>query len=126
MLCDFIDKHMILKIGGQYSSDSSAELILDEPYKFVEIVLQSGYYISAINWYEYAKIHLGSKLGFGGPRDPRFPEEYFFSETSIGKTFNEATGIDEYFAYMKKMQSHDFSISLVPSFLIRKTNGGTD
>ena len=122
MIFEYIEKHKILEIGFQPSGESFAELILNEPYMFVDVVSQSNYYISTIVWYERAKIHTGSKMGFGGPKDPRSPQDYFFSETSLCKTFDESTRKDEYRSYMDEIQSKYSGVLLFPSFQIcRKT-----
>lgn len=74
--------------------------------------------ISTIIWYEHAKIHAESNFGFGGPKDPRFPQEYFFSETGLSKAFDEFTDKDEYCSYMKEVQSQHLGVPLIPSFQI--------
>ena len=118
MIFEFIQTHKILEIGLPKSVDSFAELILDNPNEFVNVVSQSGYYISTIIWYEHTKIHAESNFGFGGPKDPRFPQEYFFSETGLSKSFDELTDKDEYCSYMKEVQSQHPGVPLIPSFQI--------
>ena len=120
MLFEFIKKHKILEIGLCSLGECYAELILTEPYKFVDVILQSDHYISTVTWYERASIQIGSRMGFGGPVDPEFPEEYFFSETSICKVFEESACKDEYCSYMDDVYSSYKNVSLVPSFEIRR------
>lgn len=120
MILDFIEQHIILDIGKALPGELFAEVILDSPYTFIDVVLNNGYYISKINWWERAKISTGSTTGFGGPRDPRAPEEYFFSEIGVSREFDVIATIDEYYRYINTVQDNYKKIPLFPSFELKK------
>lgn len=122
MILEFIEEHRILDVGATLSGELFAEVILDLPHEFIDIVINSDYYISKISWWERAKIHTGSTLGFGGPRDPRAPEEFFFSETNICREFGITTTRDEYYSYIKSIHAEYTKISLTPSFELQYKN----
>ena len=119
MILEFIKQHKILDIGCASPGELFAEMILDLPFDFVDAALNDNYYISRINWWERARIQSGSLLGFGGPRDPRAPQKFFFSETSLCKEFDLTTTTDEYYDYINSIQTQYKNICLVPSFELR-------
>lgn len=116
MFLEFIEQHKILAIGSVLPGELFAEIILDAPYEFIDVALDNNYFISKISWWERAKIRTGSMIGFGGPRDPRVPEEYFFSETGICREFGATTTTDEYYSYINNTQAEYKKLCLIPSF----------
>ena len=116
MILEFINLHKIVDIG---TGKPFAEMILDSPYEFIDEALKESYYISKINWWERAELQAGSRMGFGGPVDPRNPKHFFFSETGICKEFSTRTTAREYYTYIDDINAKYKDISLIPSFEIK-------
>lgn len=119
MLLEYVKNHVVLVVDGQPFNGQTFELIVDSPLEFVALLLENGYFISAINWWERARIAAGSKCGFGGPRDPKLPDEFFFSDTSIGREFCVRTTLDIYYDYLKETTEAFNNVELVPSFEVQ-------
>ena len=119
MILEFINRHKIVDIGVALTGEPFAEMILDSPYKFIDVTLKENYYISKINWWERANLQAGSQMGFGGPVDPRDPKHFFFSETNLCKEFSKRTTAKEYYKYIDNINAKYKDISLIPSFEIK-------
>lgn len=118
MILEFINRHKIVEIGTTLTGKSFAEMILDSPYQFIDVAIKENYYISRVNWWERADIQVGSRMGFGGPVDPRDPKHYFFSEIGICKEFSKRTTAEEYYTYIDDINAKYKDVSLIPSFEI--------
>ena len=123
LVYEFIKQHRIVDIGHKLPGELVSEIILDLPFEFIDIVKKSNYYISRISWWERASIHAGSILGLGGPRDPRDPEEFFFSETGICRDFSVTASKTDYCNYIGSIISQYQNLNLFPAFELqhRKT-----
>ncbi len=128
-LNDFLKEHLIVQIGvhdADYCAalqavEEISEIIVDAPMELVDIVLENGCYIPYILWWERADAETGSELGMGGPKDPRDPNGYFFSEiTHMDKHFQVATTKKEYRAYLETVFSQYPDKELYPGFDIKK------
>lgn len=95
------------------------EVIVTNPIEFVEVVLHNECYISEIRWWDRAKISFGSTIGYGGPRDPNFPNEYYFAETDICKSFSVNTTAIEYKKYLIETKSNFQKYDLFPAFDVK-------
>ncbi len=113
---DYLDKHTIVKIGSTPPGFVCTEVIVAEPKEFVAIVLQNGCYIVEIQWWDRSKIGAGSTIGYGGPRDPRSPDSYFFAETDIQKHFDAPMQIDEYYSYLDETAEYYSDFEIFPAF----------
>ena len=97
------------------------EIIVDKPIEFIDAVLLSGYYISCVMWWDRTKMDESSTIGMGGPRDPRDPDMYYFSEVVyLDKYFDKSTTKGEYCDYIKNIFSAYPSHDLYPGFDIEK------
>lgn len=113
----FLQEHAIMEVGNRLPEHICTELIVDDPALLIALVVQHGYYISEIQWYERGKICTGTKLGMGGPSDPRAPEEYFFSEVvHISKGFPMTAEATDYLSYIDEIRSRYPDCDLHPSF----------
>lgn len=97
------------------------EIIVDKPMEFIDAVLQNGYYISCVMWWDRVKMDKSSAIGMGGPRDPRDPDMYYFSEVVyLDKYFDKSTTKEDYCDYIKSIFSAYSSYDLYPGFDIEK------
>lgn len=97
------------------------EIIVDKPMEFIDTVLQNGYYISCVMWWDRVKLDEGSAIGMGGPRDPRDPNMYYFSEVIyLDKYFDKSTTKEDYCDYLQNIFSAYPSYDLYPGFDIEK------
>ena len=119
-LNEYLKSHTVLKIGCCDSSTQFYEIIVDNPVELVSIVLKNGFYISAIRWWDRAKISIGSQLGYGGPRDPSNPNTYFFAETDLYKEFDSHTEGIIYCEYIDSIIKLYPNYELIPAFDIIK------
>lgn len=119
MLDAFIAVHEILRVGIAMPEHLCADLIVDDPAGLIDVIHRTDRYISAINWWEHAPIESGSKLGMGGPRDPRDPQVSFFSEVvHLGKTFEPSASREECLSYLEEVTTSYPELNLYPSFNI--------
>lgn len=119
LLKTFVAKHIIVEIGIPLCGDPFGEIIVDEPYHFIRLVMHSDCYISCIRWWDRANIQLGSKIGYGGPRDPRSPKDFFFAETDIYQEFSMDTAVTKYCEYLDSVRSNFAEFDLFPAFEIQ-------
>ena len=92
------------------------EGIAENPTIFIETVVEKGLYISAIHWWDRSLISQGSQIGYGGPRDPRDPEKYYFAEMDIFATFDKETNVLDYIEYINRIKSQYLSFDIYPAF----------
>lgn len=116
---DYLEKHLILAIGNPFGEYVCTDAIVDDAEKFIEAVLKNERYISDVTWWERAEILSGSKIGYGGPRDPGDPDKYFFAETDICKTFDVNTTKEEYGEYLAEIKSGYSEYNLIPAFTVK-------
>lgn len=119
---DYIIKHTITKIGVSLPNYIICEVIVDDPFELIPVVKNNNCYISQIGWWEHSEITTGSTIGYGGPRDPRSPEMYYFAETDICRNFNSNTKEEEYYEYLDQIIDSYPHHNLVPAFDIKPTN----
>lgn len=113
-LYSFLDEHFIINIGKK----QLCEVIVDTPVELISLLKHHDFYISLITWWDWVPIATGSSIGYGGPRDPRDPNNYFFAETDISKEFGVETPPDQYIEYLKKVQKEYSGHDLYPAFEI--------
>ena len=89
---------------------------MDNPIDLVDCIIKNNCYISEIRWWDRADITLGSKIGYGGTRDPRVPQKYYFAETDICDTFEKSTSFTEYVEYLNKIKMQYYMYDLHPAF----------
>lgn len=132
-LIKFLQNHLILcnllphdkasfKLQNALTAGKSVyEIIVDKPMEFIDAVLQNGYYISYVLWWDRVKMDEGSAIGMGGPRDPRDPDMYYFAEVVyLDKYFDKSTTKEDYCDYIKNIFSAYPSYDLYPGFDIDK------
>ena len=120
-ILQYLKEHRIVSIG--YSPKDkciASELICDDARKLIECVAQNDCYISEILWWDRASIALGSKIGYGGPCDPRDPQNFYFAETDICASFAKSTTISEYIKYLDEIKERYIMYDLYPAFDIYK------
>lgn len=120
-LLEYIEKHAIVS-GKSFTADKCVivEMIPDNPKDLIKYVIKNNCYVSEILWWDRASIALGSKIGYGGPRDPRDPQNYYFAETDIGASFENVTTISEYIKYLDEIKKRYITHDLYPAFDIYK------
>lgn len=112
----FLVEHAIVNIGISVPGKTPfAEVIVDSPECLISL-LGEHYYISQIMWWDRVLISKGSEIGYGGPRDPRDANNYFFAETDICSQFSCDTKPYEYVNYMDEIKSKYIQYDLYPSF----------
>ena len=119
MFEEYLNIHMIVKIGITPSEYVCTELIVDDPFEFIAMIFKTKNYISSIQWWDRVLIHNGSKLGYGGVRDPRAADKYFFAETDICCDFSENTLETEYYEYLNKTKRLFDNYELYPAFDVK-------
>ena len=118
-LRDYIEKHLITRIGITPPGYIASEIIVDDPKSLIDTVAQNKCYISSILWWDNVRINEGSPIGYGGPIDPR-SEEHFFSETVICQKFEPNTSENEYHAYLDEIRQTHSEYNLYPAFDIKE------
>ena len=120
-LYNYLNEHTIISIGNITSKTCvMVEVITDAPHELVDCVIKNKCYISEIRWWDRTHIALKSKIGYGGPHDPRDPQNYYFAETDLCDTFTEATTFNEYVEYLNNIKSRYPLYDLYPAFDIYK------
>lgn len=119
-ISEYLNNHTIVKIGQALSDDVCAEVIVDDPIQLIAVVRENNCYIHSIGWWDRVELLTGSPIGFGGPLDPRCPNEYFFSETHLSKKFDFRLQDKEYIRYFNQIKCEYNLYSLVPSFKIKR------
>ncbi|MBR2650774.1 MAG: hypothetical protein IKD45_03865 [Clostridia bacterium] len=117
---DFLNEHKIVQIGNTTDGYVCCEIIVDNPTELIYALQDSNAYISEIRWWDRVKISCGSTIGYGGPRDPRASDEYFFAETDICKTYNAPPKNTEIHEYITRIKKEYCEYNLFPSFDIKK------
>ena len=116
----FLENHKIVKIGNTIPGYICCETIVDNPMCLIPIVRQNNCYISEIRWWDRVEIVSASNIGYGGPRDPRCPDNYFFAETDIYKVFSKHLPDKEYYEYIDLIKRSYSSLNLFPAFDIKQ------
>lgn len=119
-ILDYVKKHKVLQIGIDLPSHICSEVIVDEPEKFIRVIVQNGGYISAISWWERVAVGMKPQIGYGGPRDPKAPDEFFFAETDLESCFSVLTSEKEYLNYLALTLQTYPDITLFPAFEVQK------
>ena len=118
----FINNHLLIIENKRNLEDYLyIEAIVKDPLELINILDGSNYYISEISWWH--RVHIGqtSMIGGGGPRDPRYPQDYYFSETFLAKEFSVDTPTYEYVEYINSVNSQYPMLDLYPGFdVVRK------
>ncbi len=117
---DFLNAHTIVQIGRTLPDYVCCEHIVDNPEELVPIVRESGCYISEILWWDRIEIGSVSSIGYGGPRDPRCPDSFFFAETDIYRRFNTILKDEEYYKYFDEVRRAYPGFDLFPGFDIMR------
>ena len=116
-LLEYLKKHTITSVGNLVNDKCViVGVIPDNPEELIECVIKNNCYISEISWWDRAAIALGSKIGYGGPLDPRDPQNYYFAETDICASFDPKTTFYEYIKYINDVKKHYFTYDLYPAF----------
>ena len=120
-LIEYIKHHSIVSIGTLNTDKCVViEMIPNNPKELIEYVIENNCYISEIRWWDRASIALGSKIGYGGPRDPRDPHNFYFAETDICASFEVTTTFSDYVKYLNDIKDQYFIYDLYPAFDIYK------
>lgn len=115
-LNSFFLKHSVVSVGIPIPGKIEfSDVIVDSTDGLISL-LGEHYYISQITWWDRVLISEGSKIGYGGPRDPRDPNKYFFAETDICRQFNSDTQPFEYDNYINEVRDKYTQYDLYPSF----------
>ncbi len=119
-LKDYLNSHTIIEIGRVLSEYLCLETIVDDPIELINNIDESEYYISVIRWWDRVKIGTSSPIGYGGPRDPRDPEVYYFAETYLEESFEASFNKDEFLTYLSETKEKYRELDLYPAFDIMK------
>ena len=113
---DYFEKHRILASSAE--GFVTVDAIVDDPAEFIEVVQLSDYYISEIIIWDRVPIGEGSAIGYGGPPDPRAPEEYYFSESFLIREFHEQAEASEHHGFIQRCIDQYPDRDLYPGFTI--------
>ncbi len=106
--------HKIIGIGC-----GNTDIIVDNPFDFVDDIASMQYYITEILWWERIEVCNSSKsIGHGGPRDPR-DKSFYFSETDLCKKFS-CESSSQIKDYLNSVYLEYSQVCLYPSFSIKK------
>ena len=119
---EYLDKYSIVKIGKHALDEVCSDTIVETPMRFIDIIEKNGCYISSILWWDYAEISSGSCIGYGGTRDPRNPDCYFYAETDIYREFESGVHSSVYYKYIRDTKKKYPQCRLVPSFTVKRTS----
>ena len=117
---DYLMRHKIVKIGKHILGYVCSEVIVDNPEEFIMIVQQNGYFISEIRWWEYTSITEVPSIGYGGPRDPRCPDKYYFAETDVCISFCKPVRYQDYVSYLVQVKNAYPNLILHPAFDVKE------
>lgn len=115
-LREYLKHHMI--VGTFLPDYFCIDAIVDDPEEFIRQISTSDCYVTEIIMWARVRIGEGSKIGYGGPPDPRAPSEYFFSETLLSKMFDETDEEDRYMRFILNSRSENPDYDLLPSFTV--------
>ena len=116
-LLQYLKDHKIISIGTLVDDKCViAEVIVDDPWELVKQVIESNCYISEMRWWDRASFSKKSQIGYGGTRDPRDPQSFYFAETDICSSFKETTTADEYIDYLNTIKSRYSQYDLYAAF----------
>ena len=119
-IMSFLDKHTIVSVGN-IASDKCVvvEVITDSSEELIKNVISNNCYISEIRWWHRVEISTQSPIGYGGTRDPRDPQNYYFAETDICCVFQPETTISEYIDYLYLIKAEYSMYDIYPAFDIK-------
>lgn len=117
---DYLREHMVLQVGVNLSSHICSEIIVDDPKEFIQIVVQTEGYISAISWWERVAVDTKPKIGYGGQRDPTAPDKFYYAETDIVDCFPVSTSEYDYLNYLAQTLQSNPDVDLFPAFEVCK------
>lgn len=120
-ILQYIKMHMITYIGTGIMEPMvdeylATEVILDDPQKFVNEITKSNYYVSLIRWWHRIPVNTSSSIGYGGPLDPRDPDNFYFAETHIEESFEKSTSYSQYIHYLSKIRDQYKNYDIYPAF----------
>jgi len=120
-ISQYIKKHMITYIGTGIMEPVvdeylATEIILDDSQEFIGEITKSNYYISLIRWWDRIPVNTSSSIGYGGPLDPRDPDNFYFAETYIEKSFGKSTTNTEYVQYLEMIKEQHSGHDIYPAF----------
>ena len=116
---EHMKEHLIVPVG-YLSNDKfeTFEVITDNSDELIKFALESGCYISEIRWWDRTHLSTPSPIGYGGPLDPRDPQNYFFAETDICASFNKDSSLGEYSEYLNRIRAEYACYDVYPAFVI--------
>ena len=121
-LLTYLKEHKILNVGNPISPEYvCVETIVDCPKDFIDIVYSHDCYISEIRWWHRTLISEKSGIGYGGPRDPRDANNYFFAETDYFKNFDKTCSAQDCYSYIEFMTKTHSIYDLYPAFHVKRT-----
>lgn len=115
----YVSENLIIKIGKCCENILFSEIIVDDPENFIAFVYENDCYISEIRWWEHVHVGAAPNIGYGGPRDPRCPNEFYFAETDIGKKFDEFVSRQAICYYIMKTKEEYRAFELYPALDVR-------
>ena len=117
---DYLNRNAIVKIGTTLPGYVCCEVIVDNPVELVFVLQTSDCYISEIRWWDCLEIGNSSTIGYGGPRDPRNPDSFYFAETDICQFFSADSRPENYYEYLNHIKEVYPKHNLFPSFDIKR------
>jgi len=125
----YIMEHALNNVHQQ--ENKFYDVIVDTPKELIEIALNSGYFVSAVLWWDMIPIAECSDLGLttiklkdGSSMLPGIPNirsrDYYFSETSIYDEFDEETTLDKYLEYLDSVKTEYSQYNIYPSVYLEK------
>lgn len=114
---EYLNKHKI--IGTTQAGCFCVDTIVSCPVEFVRTITASNCYIAEIIMWVRTNRQVGSQLGYGGPPDPRAPDDYFFSETLYAKQFSITATEDDYVRFISEARAKQPNAELYPGFTVR-------
>lgn len=117
---EYLNNHTIVRVGITLPEYVCCEIIVDNPTEFISIIMNNNCYISEIRWWDHVEISSGSSIGYGGPRDPDRPDNFFFAETDIYKVFTPHSQDKEYCEYLDQIRRKYTNLNLFPAFDVKR------
>ena len=112
---DYLILHQIVGVRTE-----NKDIIVDNPFEFVNEIREMNYCITKIFWWEHLEISDSvNSIGHGGPQDPR-NRKYYFSETDIGRKFSCKCPSDQIVDYLRSVYHEYSKYCLYPSFSIKE------
>ena len=112
----YLSQHLI--VGSFLPDFVCIDAIVDDPEAFIRLVTANNCYVTEIIMWDRVKIGAGSKIGYGGPPDPRAASEYYFSETILTRTFRDTETDSAYIHFISESMAQYPDSDLFPSFTV--------